>query len=282
MSPASDHGVLARLAREPLVHFLLLAGLLFLAQAIFAGDRREVIVVDAAAQQYLFRQQEELLLRPLTAAEKQAIVDNFIEEEILVREATARGFTDSGRIRALLLQNMRFLIAGDLPEPSETELRAFYEKNKDDLASPPSVDLDHILYESPDAVPPDLVTQLNEGADPARFGTPDFATSLKLRFMDTGRLVNAFGPEAAREITALPPDDRQWHGPFVSPQGTVHFIRVAQRNEPRIPTFDRARDWIIAQWFSAKSRELMDRELETLRPNYRVEVTPLDETQGEG
>ena len=121
----------ARLLRDPLVHFLVLAGLLFAAQAIFVGDRRQVITVDAAAQEFLFKQQEDLLLRPLSETEKAEIVQNYVEEEILVREAVSRGFTDSSRVRTLLVQNMRFFIAGEIPDPTDEELKAWFESNSE-------------------------------------------------------------------------------------------------------------------------------------------------------
>ena len=39
---------MGKLLKEPLVHFLVLAGLLFVAQALFARDSRDLIVVDAS------------------------------------------------------------------------------------------------------------------------------------------------------------------------------------------------------------------------------------------
>lgn len=51
------------LKREPLVHFLALAALLFLANAIFSRDDREVIRVDIATQEYLIDQRQDLLQR---------------------------------------------------------------------------------------------------------------------------------------------------------------------------------------------------------------------------
>jgi hypothetical protein len=79
------------LKREPLVHFLGLAALLFVVNAVFSGDHREVITVDIATQQYLIQQRQELVLRDMTEDEKAAVVGSFIEEEILVREARKRG-----------------------------------------------------------------------------------------------------------------------------------------------------------------------------------------------
>lgn len=269
----SRDSAIARVLREPLVHFLALAALLFAAQAVFVGDTREVIIVDAEAQAFLFDQQEQLLLRPLTDEDRQEIVDTFIEEEILVREATKRGFNESSRIRALLLQNMRFFIAGDLPEPSDKELREFFAANPETFESPPTIDLEHLLFEDPAAMQADVVEQLNGGADPSSMGATELAFGRQMRFMDGRRLGQAFGAESARQIMAI--NDDAWHGPFSSPQGAAHVIRVTGRNAPRMPDFDTARDWVSTSWLAAKSRELMDRELDSMRPNYRIEVLPL-------
>ena len=45
------------------MHFLGLAALLFVANALFSGDEREVITVDIATREYLIERQQELVLR---------------------------------------------------------------------------------------------------------------------------------------------------------------------------------------------------------------------------
>ena len=110
---------------EPLIHFALLAALLFVAQALWAQDDREVISVDIATQDFLIKQKEDLLLRPLTAEEKEEVIASYVEDEMLVREARRRGFNNSSRVRALLIQNMRYFYSSDLAAPDESELRAF-------------------------------------------------------------------------------------------------------------------------------------------------------------
>ena len=264
-----------RLLREPLVHFLVLAGLLFAMQAIFVGDRRQVIAVDAAAQEFLFKQQEDLLLRPLSETEKAEIVQTYVEEEILVREAVSRGFTDSSRVRTLLVQNMRFFIAGEIPDPTDEELKAWFENNSEQFESPPSLDLEHILFNDPDAVPADILERLDTAENPSKVGDFDVDYGYRMRFLDRKRLVGAFGPEGARQILAIPEGDDGWIGPILSPRGPAHFVRVTARHEPRIPEFDVARNWIGTQWISMKNREAMDNALDDMRPNYRVEIAPL-------
>lgn len=78
------------LRHEPLIHFLGIAALLFVFNAAFNGDEREVISVDVATQEYIIKQRQELLLRPLSKEEKIEAIDAFIEDEILVREAQKR------------------------------------------------------------------------------------------------------------------------------------------------------------------------------------------------
>ncbi|WP_425046274.1 peptidyl-prolyl cis-trans isomerase [Primorskyibacter sp. S87] len=277
---AGVRGLLGRLIREPVVHFLVLAGLLFAIQALFARDSRDLIVVDAATQEFLFNREEELLLRQLTDDDKQNIIQSFVEEEILVREAVKRGFSDSSRIRALLLQNMRFFIAGDLPEPSDKDLRAYFEANPETFRSPPSLDLKHVMYDADSEVPLDVLEQLNSGTDPAILGDSALNYGKTLRFMDQTRLVQSFGSETAQQVFEKLNEGDGWHGPFTTPTGSVHFLKVIGKNEPRLPDFEVAKDWISTHWMADTSRALMDRELRSLEPDYRIEIEPLQGDKG--
>ena len=260
--PKQGSGPVSRILREPVVHFLVLAGLLFLVQAVFGPDERDLIVVDAQTQKFLFKQEEELRLRPLTGEEKAEIVENFIEEEILVREAVKRGFSDSSRIRALLLQNMRFFIAGDLSAPSEQELKTYFDANPEKFESPSSLNFDHVLYDAGNAVPPDVLSQLRDGVDPDTLGDANLEYGRTIRFMTRARIAQAFGPEAAPAVIAATADSDDWQGPFTTPSGSTHFLRVTARNPKRLPEFDTARDWIETQWLADQSRALLEREIE--------------------
>lgn len=271
-----QHGsIWRRVAAEPLLHFLLLAAGLFLLQGFFAGDQRELILVDAVTQDYLIQQQEDLLLRPLTAAEKDEVIQNFVEEEILVREARARGYSDSSRIRTLLLQNMRFFLTSDLEAPGEKELQDFYRQHQQDFTSPPSLDVRHVFFPDPKSVPADTMQQLAAGVDPISLGAPAvMGQGSILRKLDQKRLVQAFGPDNARLI--LGTEDDTWLGPLSSPDGSVHFVQVIGRNPAITPSYEDARNWLEAEWLSRRSRELVEAELEAVAPGYRIEIETLD------
>lgn len=280
--PKSDATKIVRaIFGEPLFQFLIVAGLLFAAQTIFAKDDREVIVVETATQQYLFDQEAELLLRPLTEVEKKEIVRNFIEEEILVREAVKRGFSDSSRIRALLLQNMRFFIAGDIPEPTEAELQEYFENNSEKFQSPLSYDFEHVTFASSGDVPETVINDLNEAGAAIVQGNAGIYSGGTLRYMDQRRLVQAFGAETAKEILKTVDKGESWHGPFLSQTGTVHFLKVSKENPPSLPDFLEVKDWVGTQWLSDKSRELMDKELQAVESDYVVEIVPPSGNEGD-
>ncbi|MEM6577283.1 MAG: peptidylprolyl isomerase [Pseudomonadota bacterium] len=271
-SELGNASALHRLVREPLVQFLVLAGLLFAAQAVFVGDTREEIYVDATTVEFLVERERELTLQAPGPDRIQQLVESYIEEEILVREATKRGFTDSSRVRALLVQNMRFFITGDIPEPTDEVLRAFFEAEKESFASPPSMDLDHMLFEEAETVPSDLLQRLNAGENPDQFGDLDLTYGRILRFMDVRRLSGAFGVAGAQQVLDIAEGDTSWHGPIESPQGSIHFVRVSGRNAPVIPDFETARDWISTQWVATEARRAMDAELSVMREDYRVTI----------
>lgn len=261
--------VLRFIRREPLVHFLGLAALLFLANAMFSGDDREIITFDVATQEYLIQTQQDLLLRPLSDDEKQDIIDNFIEEEILFREARRRGFDNSSRIRTLMIRNMRFFLSQETPQPSEDGLRSFYQNNPERFTSSPTISYDHVLFRNPDEVPNDTLTKLRAGADHTRMGNRDGMSGIILRKVNQRVIAQAFGPEVAPEIVAI--DDDLWRGPFVSGED-VYFLRVAKRHESTLPAFEDIRDWIEANWVTYMRRQHVETALDEMRENFIIDV----------
>ncbi|HPG26302.1 MAG TPA: peptidylprolyl isomerase [Myxococcota bacterium] len=111
---------LARLLRSPLGHFLLLGGLLLIAQQRFEGatrpEPRPRIVLDAARRIELERDFATRTGRAPTETERARLLAAAIDEEILYREAVARGWLErDGGVQTRLIQKMRFLEDGTDP-----------------------------------------------------------------------------------------------------------------------------------------------------------------------
>lgn len=105
----------APLLRSPALHFLLLGSVLFFAQGLLdrPGAAR-VLQVSAARLEQLDLQWRATHRRPPTTTEQEQLVERWIEEEILYREALAAGLDRADRsVCNRLVLNMQFLELDD-------------------------------------------------------------------------------------------------------------------------------------------------------------------------
>jgi hypothetical protein len=121
--------------REPLVHFLLIGAALFLLFEWVGGargDRRIEISrgqIDRLAESF-----EAVWLRPPTEAELQGLVDDYVRDEVAIREAVRMGLDrDDTVIRRRLREKLEFLLEDSLDThpPSDEDLAFWLEKNAD-------------------------------------------------------------------------------------------------------------------------------------------------------
>ncbi len=66
-------------------------------------------------------------------------------------------------MRKLLIQNMRFFMTSDIPDPTEEELRAYFEDNIERFETEPTITYDYVYFSNPDAVPADTLDVLRAG-----------------------------------------------------------------------------------------------------------------------
>jgi hypothetical protein len=104
--------------RSPLLHFFLIGGLLYGAERASDdwrafGFNRDVVRIGAAEQARVAHDLQLNLRRAPTAAERAAALNQFVDEEVLYREALRRGLDQSdGVVRSRLMQNMLFTATG--------------------------------------------------------------------------------------------------------------------------------------------------------------------------
>ena len=257
------------LAREPLVHFLILAALLFAAYALLAPAGENRIVVDRAAVDRLVAEQETLLLRPLSEEEREAALQTLIDQEVLLREAYRRGLDQDAVVRQHLVQKMRFILGEDQAEPSEAELRAFLESNRERYRTPPTVTLEHVFYADAAAVPPDLTDQAQAGPDLGNLGERLLMLGPRVNHYSLQDLIGLVGPEAARRVFELPVGI--WHGPMASARG-VHFVQVVGHQPSEMLPFEELAGSLRQDWFLARQEQALAAKLGELRANYRIVV----------
>jgi peptidyl-prolyl cis-trans isomerase C len=284
-------GAPVRLARDPLLHFLVAGGLLFAAYALFApaaapqadptrielttDDMRQLALVQLAQGRPL---PDEAGLRAL--AEQEAM------QRILAREATALGLDKGDEIiERRLAQKMDFLLAdlAGLEPPAHGELAAWYAANADRFTLPPRASFRH-LYFSPDARGDDgaraaAEAALAEVADKP-IDAPDLA-ALADRFMfqdfyggrTPEQVAKEFGPGFAADLFALGPG--AWRGPVRSGYGW-HLVRLDTLEPARVPALDEIEADVRAAWTDERYRGIRQRAEDEMRARYTIVIPPLD------
>jgi len=267
-----------RWLREPLVHFAVLGAALFALQRWATPPARDRIVVTAEVARGLRQDHARRYGAPPTAAEESVLVRRWVDDEVLVREATRLGL-DRGDIivRRRLIQKMQFLqeSLARIPVPSDAELEAWLDAHATRYAAPARVSLTHVFvaadaHADPGTTAAQVAAALASGVDPARLGDP-FLRGRDLPLQTESQLAGVFGASFASAVASLPAGT--WSAPLRSSYG-LHLVRVDAREAGRRPTLDEVRRAVTDDWTEARRDEATRTALDALRTRYRVVVEP--------
>jgi len=269
---------LSRVLREPLVHFLVLGGLLFGAIAFANYLKRPVVRIDAQEIEQLAAYWELQSQRPPTRDELAALIHERVDEELLAREAVRLGLDKNDMIvRRRLAQKMAFASedVAALKEPDDKTLQAYYDANRARYATPGRVAMRHIYFsrdrtgETPQAAAAAALAKLQAGGAVA--SDPSL---LPLTYADIAEadIVRDYGDEFAAAVQKAPVG--AWVGPAPSAYG-LHLIRVERRLPTESPPLAAVREDVRAAWL-AERRQDENREFRaSLRKRYKVEIAGL-------
>ncbi|MFO0758281.1 MAG: peptidylprolyl isomerase [Byssovorax sp.] len=266
-----------RLLREPALHFLVLGLGLFALHARVRRPPPERIVVSAAFADALAAEQAALLGKPPTIEERQALVDRWVDEELLYREALALGL-DRGDpiVRRRLVQKMERVGEGasPLPEPGDAELQAFLDAHADRFQEPARTSFEQVFVsrdrrgEAAEGEARRLAGELRGGADPARFGDP-FLQGRAWSLRSAPEIAQVFGPSFAAEVAALPPG--RWSDPIASSYGE-HLVRVSEQRPGRTLPLAAVRPRVAEEWMSEERERRRRAVVDGLRQRATVEI----------
>ncbi|MGH7290239.1 MAG: hypothetical protein ACREJT_03455, partial [Myxococcota bacterium] len=182
---------LAKFVRhEPLAHFLVAAGLLLLAQHFLL---RPEIAISPQLVNGLRKDYEARIGRPATDVEVHKLVDSYLEDEVLFREAQRSGLTNDNRVRSLLVQTMRSAMRPVVTPPTDAELQTLRAETPEVYRLPAQVSFEHVSFLEEKSIPTGLLEKLRGGAPSEGLGEPVRITSpLPLTFQP--QLEHMFGP----------------------------------------------------------------------------------------
>ncbi|MGI9430817.1 MAG: peptidyl-prolyl cis-trans isomerase [Myxococcota bacterium] len=267
---------MSRLLRDPLVHFLLGGALLFglYAQVGDAPDRRDRVIIGEAEVERLATTFARTWMRPPTRAELDGLIDDFITEEILYREALELGLDRNDLvIRRRLRQKMEFL-AQDLSNPTadDTALQAFLAENPDRFREPERWSFRQAFFDPErDGAARAEASLAGLRADPDAAGRPGDPTLLPdtLESASVREIDGTLGEGFAARLAAA--EVGEWSGPYPSSFG-LHLVLVRERTPGRLPALDEIRPVVEREWSAAERRELNERFESGIRERYEIEV----------
>ena len=152
------------LLRQPLLHFLLLGGAVFLLFEYFpvksgiAPEARSIVIDREALLDFMqyrsqafnrqyFAQQFDTMSQP----DRQRLIDDLVREEVLYREALALHLNDNDYvIRRRLVQKLEFLTQGFITagaSPTTTEINSYYNDHKHEYYVQPFVTFTHVFFD---------------------------------------------------------------------------------------------------------------------------------------
>jgi len=278
---------LGRMLREPLLHFFVLGAGLF---ALFAWLRGplaaapERIHVETARIEQLALGFERTWQRPPTQEELAGLVDEFVREEILYREALALGLDrDDTIVRRRMRQKLEFLSEDIAPvaEPDDAALVRQLTEHADAYRIEPQVALRQVFVsrdrrgDAASGHAQVLLARLS--ADPGADEAGDASLlPASLPLAPLAEVARVFGSAFAEEVVKLAPG--RWSGPVESGFG-LHLVFVEQRVEGRAPALDEVRDAVRNDWLSARRAEANEAFYQSLRERYEVTIDAAGEAK---
>lgn len=269
--------------REPLVHFLAIGALLFLAFDRWgvgsAGASRILITpgqVDAIVANF-----QRTWQRPPTEDEVRNLVADQVREEIATREAMALGLDkDDTVIRRRLRQKFEFAAEDviDGTPPTEADLQQWLQQHADAYRQDPSFAFTQV-YLSPEqragrleADAAALLAQLNTAGPQAPESVGDrLMVPREVPLTPLADIARQFGEDFAQGLAALPTGT--WAGPVRSGFG-MHLVFVHQRTPGRLPALDEVLPLVSRDFAADRRTRQLDALYERLLRTYTVVVEP--------
>jgi len=270
--------------KEPLLAFLLLgAGIFVLFQQLSdepVQDRAEIIVTEgriAALSQGFTK----VWKRVPSAEEMDKLIQGYIREEILYREALAMGLDhDDSIVRRRMRQKIEF-ISEDLTranEPDERELQAYLAAHLQAYRSPSRFSFRQVYFNRSkrgqaayDDAESLLATLQKDSGNHVDVTTLGDLSMLKQMFREaSGRdVAHDLGPQFLHALDTLPVG--HWQGPITSAFG-LHLVYLDERITGKDPQLKDVRKAVLRDWSSAERKKVNAAFYASLRSRYTVIV----------
>jgi len=282
------------LAREPLFHFLAIGLLLYILLEVLVpstnGKSAKTITLQPKTLVHFLQVQNKSFniqtakseYAALSPAEKRQLIDDYIREEVMVREAISLGLEENDQIiRRRLIQKIEFINLGfqaELEAISEADLNTYFNQHSRQYTVDASVTFTHVFFDQREHKDNTLqqakktLATLNKTAVPfskaAQYGQRFF---FHRNYVDrTPAFIGShFGEDFSKQIFTLTPST-VWHGPIASDYG-YHLVLLTKNEASRAPSLQEVASEVLSDLQRIKLSEMKQRALAKMIEKYTIE-----------
>lgn len=260
-----------RILREPLLQFLLIgAGLFLLYNMVSTKQIENEIVVDNNLINELAAKWELKRNRGPNLQELKGLVGQYIEQEILYREALAMNLDHNDEIvKRRLAQKMEFLSdeLAEILQPTEEMLKEYFQKNKENYTKPSVFTFKQVYFsEDKRTSAVEDAKRILEVEHPENLGDH---LSLPSHYTNTNarKISIDFGYVFAEALDTLPLG--KWTGPVRSGYG-VHLVFIEDRKPSGLYAFKEVANKVNVDYNFHASNEFKKELIASLLNNYKI------------
>ena len=274
-----------KVLREPLVQFFFIGLCIYGAYAFYGvpdeGLENNTIIVNSERIGAFISGWESRWKRPPTKQELNGLINQFVREDILYREAVAMGLGQNDPVtRRRLAKKLEFLSKdiASLKKPVEGELERYFEDNKEEYKTPDLITFTHVFIDPNKRSDATLNDATNLLAQLQFVGPPDESiSSLGDRFMLQNYysenteldIRKQFGSGFASAVMQLEPEE--WHGPVISGYG-IHLVYVDALTIAPTPVFEEVQEDVMQNWLTDQQEQFNEAFFESLKSRYEIVI----------
>jgi parvulin-like peptidyl-prolyl isomerase len=212
--------------------------------------------------------------RPPSDEEIVNIINNFVQEEILYREALLLGLDQEDRIiKRRLAQKITFLKQETIPnEPSQEDLKKFFKQNKNNYFVPATYSFSHHYFSKESNPKERAVKAFNDyQTNQAELAGDPFFLGKNFYQNSSNDIKKNFGELffLAIENLAL----NEWSGPHESAFGQ-HIIKLKEVKTGFDPSIEQVRLKVQQDYLSQSQDKAIAEYIDEIRSQYRVIINP--------
>jgi hypothetical protein len=271
-----------KVLREPLVHFLLLGGLLFFWfqwKGGASGPGTNRIVVTPGQVGNLASGYTKTWSRPPSEDDLKGLIDEYVKEEIATREAMALGLDrDDTVIRQRLRQKLEFLggDSGASAPPTHSEIEAWVKAHPGAFGGELRLSFRQVFFQKDSRKEAReeaerVLARLRAAGPGARTDDLGDATMLPVEMPQStlSEVGRTFGDDFARRLAEVAAGE--WRGPLTSSYG-LHLVLVSDRVEAEAPSLAAIGPLVARELLAERQKKELQALYEKLLAKYDVTI----------